>query len=90
MQTSTRASALDRSHTQAAAGPPRHQQALMVWVAILPILTVLQFALGGLLQKAPQILRAPIMATLAVPVVVYVAMPQLLRLRARLIEGVRR
>jgi antibiotic biosynthesis monooxygenase (ABM) superfamily enzyme len=62
----------------------------MVWTAILPTLSVLQFALGGLLQKAPQFLRAPIMATLAVPIVVYVAMPQLMRLRARLIQGVRK
>jgi antibiotic biosynthesis monooxygenase (ABM) superfamily enzyme len=72
--------------TRQPAGPSRHQQALMVWVAIVPILTILQFTVGGLLQEAPQYLRAPIMATLAVPIVVYVAMPRLQRLRTRLVK----
>lgn len=75
----------DETRTTRPAAPSRHQQALMVWTAILPTLTVLQLALGDLLVKAPQYLRAPIMATLAVPIVVYVAMPRLMRLRARLI-----
>ena len=67
-------------------GPSRHQLALMVWTAIVPTVTVLQFALGDLLQMAPVYLRAPIMATCAVPIVVYVGMPRLQRLRARLIN----
>lgn len=68
------------------AEPSRHQLALMVWTAIVPTVTFLQFALGDLLQRAPMYLRAPIMATCAVPIVVYVAMPHLQRLRARLIN----
>jgi antibiotic biosynthesis monooxygenase (ABM) superfamily enzyme len=63
-----------------------HQLALMVWIAVLPTLTLLQLAFGGYLEGVPQLLRPPIMATLAVPIVVYVLMPQLQRFRARLVK----
>jgi antibiotic biosynthesis monooxygenase (ABM) superfamily enzyme len=66
--------------SQRPAGPSRHQQAVTAWLAILPTLTVLQLALGGLLASVPQLLRPPIMATLAVPVVVYVLSPLIQRL----------
>jgi antibiotic biosynthesis monooxygenase (ABM) superfamily enzyme len=54
-----------------------------VWLAVLPTLTVLQLLLGHLLTQAPPMLRPPIMATLAVPIVVYGLMPRLSRLTAR-------
>jgi antibiotic biosynthesis monooxygenase (ABM) superfamily enzyme len=62
----------------------RHHQALMVWIAVLPTLTVLQLVLGGFLEGVPQYLRPPIIATLVVPIVVYGLLPPLQRLRARL------
>lgn len=62
----------------------RHQQALMVWIAVLPTLTVLQLALGGLLEAVPPYVRPPIVATLVVPIVVYGLLPRLQRLHARL------
>ncbi|SDL99824.1 hypothetical protein [Nonomuraea jiangxiensis] len=65
----------------------RHHQALMVWIAVLPTLTVLQLALGGLLEPVPPYLRPPIVATLVVPIVVYGLLPRLQRARARLIRG---
>jgi antibiotic biosynthesis monooxygenase (ABM) superfamily enzyme len=67
-------------------GPTHHQEALMVWIAVLPTLTVLQVILGDLLAAVPTLLRPPIMATFAVPFVVYVLMPRLQRLCARLIK----
>ncbi|GAA4566805.1 hypothetical protein [Planotetraspora kaengkrachanensis] len=62
----------------------RHHQALMVWIAVLPTLTVLQLVLGGFLEGVPPYLRPPIIATLVVPIVVYGLLPPLQRLRARL------
>ncbi|MFB4273763.1 MULTISPECIES: hypothetical protein [unclassified Nonomuraea] len=62
----------------------RHHQALMVWIAVLPTLTVVQFALGGLLEAVPPYLRPPIVATLVVPIVVYGLLPRLQQVRARL------
>ena len=64
--------------------PSPHRQALTVWLAVLPTLTVLQLALGHVLASVPVLLRPPIMATLAVPIVVYGVMPRLTRLIARL------
>jgi antibiotic biosynthesis monooxygenase (ABM) superfamily enzyme len=64
----------------------RHHQALMVWIAVLPTLTLLQLALGGLLEAVPPYLRPPIVATLVVPIVVYGLLPRLQRLGARLVK----
>ncbi|MDI2127639.1 hypothetical protein [Yinghuangia seranimata] len=61
----------------------RHRQAFLVWAAVLPTLTVLQLVLGGALADVPPLLRPPIMATLAVPVVVYLLMPALAKRFAR-------
>jgi hypothetical protein len=55
-----------------------------------PSLTLLQLALGHLVEAAPPYARPPIMATLAVPIVVYVLMPRLQQLGARLIKETQR
>ena len=65
--------------------PSKHQLALMIWLAVLPTLTVLNLALGGLLADTPVVLRTVIVATIAVPIVMYGLMPRLHRLRARLL-----
>ena len=66
--------------------PTRHQLALMIWAAVFPTLTVLNLALGDLLDDAPGVLRTFVLATLAVPIVIYGVMPRLHRLRARLLR----
>jgi antibiotic biosynthesis monooxygenase (ABM) superfamily enzyme len=58
-----------------------------VWLAVLPTLTVLQLVLGDRLAEVHPNLRPPIMATLAVPIVVYGVMPVLARLIARVARG---
>jgi antibiotic biosynthesis monooxygenase (ABM) superfamily enzyme len=68
------------------AEPSRHQQALTVWITVLPTLTVLQLLLGGLLAEVPLYLRPPILVTLVVPIVIYVLMPWQQRLRTRMIK----
>jgi antibiotic biosynthesis monooxygenase (ABM) superfamily enzyme len=69
--------------------PTKHQLALMIWLAVFPTLTVLNLALGGSLSGLPVILRTFVLATIAVPVVIYGLMPHLQRLRARLSTGPR-
>ncbi|MEU4744218.1 hypothetical protein AB0G02_27655 [Actinosynnema sp. NPDC023658] len=65
--------------------PPRHHLALMIWVAVFPTLTALQLLLGGLLVATPTVLRTLVLATIAVPIVIYGLMPPLQRLRVRLL-----
>jgi antibiotic biosynthesis monooxygenase (ABM) superfamily enzyme len=67
-------------------GPPgKHQLALMIWLAVFPTLTVLNLALGGWLRTLTPVVRTFVLATIAVPVVIYGLMPQLHRLRRRLL-----
>ena len=67
-------------------GPPsKHQLALMIWLAVFPTLTVLNLTIGPQLADLHPVLRTFILATVAVPIVIYGLMPQLHRLRARLL-----
>ncbi len=69
-------------------GPPtRHQLALMIWIAVFPTLTVLNLALGDWLATMNAITRTFVLATTAVPIVIYGLMPQLHRLRGQLAYG---
>jgi antibiotic biosynthesis monooxygenase (ABM) superfamily enzyme len=65
--------------------PSKHQLALMIWLAVLPTLTVLNVALSSVLRDTPTVLRTFVVATIAVPIVMYGLMPRLHRLRARLL-----
>ena len=68
-------------------GPPsKHQLALMIWLAVFPTLTVLNLALGGWLRTLTPVLRTLVLATIAVPIVIYGLMPQLHKARVRLIS----
>ena len=67
-------------------GPPtKHQLALMIWLAVFPTLTVLNLLLGDWLGTLNAITRTFVLATIAVPIVIYGLMPQLHRLRGRLL-----
>jgi antibiotic biosynthesis monooxygenase (ABM) superfamily enzyme len=65
--------------------PSKHQLALMIWLAVFPTLVVLNLTLKGLLDGLPVVVRTFVLVTIAVPIVIYGLMPQLHRLRARLI-----
>jgi antibiotic biosynthesis monooxygenase (ABM) superfamily enzyme len=67
--------------------PTKHQLALMIWVAVFPTLTILNLLLGGVLADAPTVLRTLVLATIAVPIVIYVVMPPLHRVRASLLSA---
>ena len=67
-------------------GPPtKHQLALMIWLAVFPTLLVLNLILGDWLRTMTPVLRTFVLATIAVPIVIYGLMPQLHRLRRRLL-----
>lgn len=68
-------------------GPPTtHQLALMIWIAVFPTLTVINLIFGDWLASLPIVLRTFILATVAVPIVIYCLMPQLHRIRALLLS----
>ncbi len=68
-------------------GPPtKHQLALMIWLAVFPTLTALNLVLGDWLGDLNAVLRTFVLATLAVPIVIYGLMPHLHRARVRLLS----
>ena len=81
----------DRLIPQPRAVPPptKHQLAVMIWLAVFPTLTVLNLTIGGTLRDLPIVARTFVLATIAVPIVIYGVMPHLHRLRARLSTGLR-
>jgi antibiotic biosynthesis monooxygenase (ABM) superfamily enzyme len=65
--------------------PSKHQLALMIWIAVFPTLTVLNLSIGPWLSGAGPVLRTLVLATIAVPIVIYGIMPRLHRVRVRLL-----
>jgi antibiotic biosynthesis monooxygenase (ABM) superfamily enzyme len=63
----------------------KHQLAVMIWLAVFPTLTVLNLVLGNWLGTLNAVTRTFVLATMAVPIVIYGLMPQLHRLRAQLL-----
>lgn len=67
-------------------GPPtKHQLALRIWVAVFPTLTVINLTIGPWLKDTNLVMRTFVLATIAVPIVIYVLMPRLHRIRARIL-----
>lgn len=68
-------------------GPPtKHQLAVMIWLAVFPTLTVLNLALGAWLGTLSPVVRTFVLATIAVPIVIYGLMPRLHQARLRLLS----
>jgi antibiotic biosynthesis monooxygenase (ABM) superfamily enzyme len=65
--------------------PTKHQLALMIWLCVFPTLTVLNVAFADWLGTMSPVLRTFVLATIAVPIVIYGLMPYLHRLRVRLL-----
>ena len=75
--------------TPAVIGPPsKHQLALMIWLAVFPTLTVVNLALGDWLGMLTPVVHTFVLATIAVPIVIYGLMPPLHRLRGRLLSRI--
>jgi antibiotic biosynthesis monooxygenase (ABM) superfamily enzyme len=78
----------DTPTPQRAVPPPsKHQLALMIWLAVFPTLVVLNLTLSSALDGLTVVPRTFVLATVAVPIVIYGLMPQLHRLRVRLVTG---
>ena len=71
--------------TRAVPPPSKHQLALMIWVAVLPTLTAINLLLADWLQPMSTVLRTFVLATIAVPIVIYGLMPRLHAVRVRLL-----
>ena len=66
--------------------PSKHQLALMIWLAVFPTLTLLNLVLGAWLRTLPTVPRTFVLASVAVPIVIYGVMPHLHRARGRLLS----
>ncbi len=64
--------------------PSKHQLALMIWLCVFPTLLLLNLALAEILKSVPTVIRTFVLATIAVPIVIYGLMPHLHKARARL------
>ena len=69
----------------AVAPPTKHQLALMIWIAVFPTLTVINLTLADVLRSMGTVQRTFVLATVAVPIVIYGLMPQLHKLRIRIL-----
>lgn len=65
--------------------PSKHELALMIWIAVFPTLVLLNLVLGPVIDGLPMVARTLILATVAVPIVIYGLMPQLHRVRRMLL-----
>jgi antibiotic biosynthesis monooxygenase (ABM) superfamily enzyme len=57
----------------------------MIWLCVFPTLTALNLALAGWLGTMTPVVRTFVLATVAVPIVIYGLMPHLHRARARVV-----
>ena len=71
--------------TAALSPPSKHQLAFMIWLAVFPTLTVINLLFGSWLGTLTPVVRTFVLATVAVPIVIYGLMPHLHRLRRHLI-----
>ncbi len=66
--------------------PSRHQLALMIWLCVFPTLTVLNVTFADWFASMSPVVRTFVLATAAVPIVIYGLMPHLHRARVRLLS----
>ncbi len=75
--------------TDTVAPRTKHQLALMIWLPVFPTMTALNLAFGDQLADMPAVLRTFVLATIAVPIVIYGLMPHLHRARVSLLRSQR-
>jgi antibiotic biosynthesis monooxygenase (ABM) superfamily enzyme len=64
------------------APPPRYRQAMVVWIAIYPTITLLLELCGPVINDWPLPLRTLVLTAVAVPLMVFVLLPTLQRVFA--------
>lgn len=67
--------------------PTKHELALMIWLCVFPTLTVINLTFADWLRPMAPVLRTFVLATIAVPIVIYGLMPQLHKARVRILTA---
>ena len=60
--------------------PPRYKMAVVTWLAVFPLITVILTLFGPLLGLLPMLLRTLVLTAVMVSLMTYVVMPRLTRL----------
>ncbi len=60
--------------------PPRYKMAIVTWLAVFPLITVILTLFGPLLGLLPMLLRTLVLTAVMVSLMTYVIMPRLTRL----------
>jgi antibiotic biosynthesis monooxygenase (ABM) superfamily enzyme len=60
--------------------PPRYKMAIVTWLAVFPLITVILVLFGPLLGLLPMLLRTLVLTAVMVSLMTYVIMPRLTRL----------
>jgi hypothetical protein len=68
--------------------PSKHQLAAMIWLCVFPTLTAINLTFSGWLRPMSPVLRTFVLATIAVPIVIYGLMPVIGRGRVRLLSAI--
>jgi antibiotic biosynthesis monooxygenase (ABM) superfamily enzyme len=68
------------SRIRAPAAPPRYKLALVTWIGVYPVITVLLAVLGPVTATWPLPLRTLVLTAVMVPTLIWVVMPMLTRL----------
>ncbi|HEY9646668.1 MAG TPA: antibiotic biosynthesis monooxygenase [Chroococcidiopsis sp.] len=63
--------------------PPRYKMALVTWLAVFPLITLISAVLQNQLLPLPLVLRVMVVTAIAVPTMTYGLMPQMTRLFAQ-------
>jgi hypothetical protein len=63
--------------------PPPYKMALLTWVTIFPLITLVVVALAPLLGRLPLVARLAVTTGVAVPLMTWVVMPRMTRLLGR-------
>jgi hypothetical protein len=63
--------------------PPRYKMAMVTWLAIFPLITLVSYATVPIFVDVPIVVRVLAMTVLVVPLMTYVVMPRMTRLFRR-------
>jgi antibiotic biosynthesis monooxygenase (ABM) superfamily enzyme len=69
-----------RAPTAARAMPSVHRRAVLTWLAVFPAITLVQLVVSPYIGNWPLVARTFVVTAVAVPLSVYLLVPQLLRL----------
>ncbi len=63
--------------------PPRYKMAIVTWLAIFPLITLLSYAMAPVAGSVPMVVRTFVSTLVLVPLMTYVVMPRMTRLFQR-------